>query len=251
MKCLECGVENEDSAKFCSSCGVDLNLEKKSFWKHLFNWKYYIFPLLLGIFVGAGTYAFQTLGLSNEDNKVPMLIWIGVLIQTVKFKAPLRKKILMFFASFLSLIFVMGITSGITVLVYTAINTSWTEQSNTKKEYIQRLLAANSKLPVMLNEGLQILKYTSIDSSSIKMHCKFTQYTKDEILSDYNNSNDFEEDMLDTELKTSCNSKSLKKMSAIGIVTKVVYYGKNNNLIGQIYLDDERCQPYYDNTDLN
>lgn len=242
MKCLQCGAENEDSAKFCTACGVNLNQEKKSFWKHLFNWKYYIFPLFLGVFVGAGTYAFDSLGYSTADNKVPMLIWIGIIIQTKNFKAPFGKRLLMFFASSFSLVGFMGIIIAITIAVYTAINTDSNKQ---RKMYINSMMQQNKNLPMMINNKEQILKYTSDNSHSVKLYVKFVKYTKKDILSEYKNVNDFENDMLNSELKASCSVKGVKNILASGLVNWIEYYGKNGELIGTIYLNDKRCKPYY------
>ena len=245
MKCLQCNVENEESAKFCSSCGADLGIAEKSFRKHLFNWKYYIFPLLLGVFVGAGTYAFQTLGLSTEDNKVAMLIWIGIIIQTKNYKAPFVKKLLMFFASLFSLAFVMGVAISATMAIYKI-----SDSNKEKSAYFNSALQQNQKLPIMLNEYIQYVKNTT-NEQDIILHMKYVKYTKKEILEDYANVNEFEKELLQGELETSCPKESVKKILQTGIVMRIEYSDKNDELVGQIYLNNERCQPYYDNTDSN
>jgi hypothetical protein len=239
MKCLQCGIENDDGAKFCSSCGADLKINVKSFKQHLFNWKYYIFPILLGVFVGAGTYAFDSLGYSTTDNKVPMLIWISIILQTKNFKASFGKKLLMFFASFLSMAFVMGIAISATISIYKIV-----DYNKEKSIYLNSALQQNQKLPIMLNEYIQYVKNTT-NEQDIILHMKFVNYTKNEILEDYTNVNEFEKELLQDELETSCLKESVKKILQTGIVMRMEYSDKNDELVDQIYINDEGCKPYY------
>ncbi len=239
MKCLQCDVENEDSAKFCSACGKDLKVEGKSFSKHLFNWKYYIFPLFLGAFVGMGTYAFDSLGYSTTDNKVPLLIWISIILQTKNYKAPFGKKLLMFFASLFSMAFIMGIAMSATMAIYKI-----SDNNKVKDIYLNAALKQNQKLPIMINEYIQYVKNTTNEQDMIA-HLKYINYTKNEILADYTNVNEYEYEQLKAELEISCPKKNLKKILETGIVMKMEYSDKNDELVGHIYLNDERCQPYY------
>jgi len=244
MKCLECSVENEDSAKFCGSCGVDLNLKKKSFWKHLFNWKYYIFPLSVGLLIG---FDYTQIG-ENSLSNIKVVGFIMGIIMATQFKASFLKKSLMFFVGGF-------LTNFLSIAVYFSfifINdiTAKTGVNQQRNKYLDNMMEQNKNLPMMLNEDLQMLKNTT-NGQDIFVHIKYINYTKNEILEDYTNVNAFENELLQSELETSCPEKSVKTILQTGIVMKMKYYGENDELIGQIYLNNERCQPYYDNTDIN
>lgn len=235
MKCLQCGAENEDSAKFCTACGVNLNQEKKSFWKHLFNWKYYIFPLLVGFIVEL--YYIRTN--INLMSYIRITGTIMGILMAVQLDDKFLKKLGMFFAGGFA-------TNVIAVLAFFSLTFAYDSfGNNTSEMMVKKILEKNKNLPKMMNEEVEMLKFTSDNSHSVKTNVKFTKYTKNDILSDYKSVNAFENDMLNSELKVSCPKKSVKKMLASGLTDWIVYYDKHNDLIGQIYLNTKKCQPYY------
>ena len=75
MKCPKCGSENNDSAKFCKSCGAQLtqtinheNMINKS--KSDDTTKYIIIALAIIAVVLAGTFAYLYMSNSNQSNDV-------------------------------------------------------------------------------------------------------------------------------------------------------------------------------------
>ena len=235
MKCLNCNFKNEDNSMFCSSCGTDLKIEAKSFWKHLFNWKYYIFPLFIGLLFG---FDISQGGEDKIQNIKPIGFILGIIMAT-QFKGKILSKIGMFFLGGT----VTNILTVITYILFIYVNSLF---NNTQNLTVQKLLAQNKIFPKMISEEVQALKYTSDSSNNIKLHLKFINYSRSEILLNYENSrNNFERDMLDSELNTSCSSPEVKKMLSDGLVNWIEYYGKNNILIGEIYINNEKCKPYY------
>ena len=230
--CVNCKTENEEGLKHCSSCGKLIN--SMPFWKHLFNWKYYLALLIIGIFIGYDAYM---IGTDKPTGRFGSIVFILIILQTINFKANFLKKILMFFSSFFMMAILLNVIISLTNEILLNINGN---------KYINAMIKANSKLPKMINEDFQIVKYTSPDSNTIVMQGKFVKYTKDEILEDSSNSiSQFENEMLKGEEETSCSNDNVKKLLSTGVRMDIEYLGKNNNIIGKITITDEICKSYY------
>jgi len=89
MICSKCNTKNREDAKICSKCGVDLIVEVKSFWRHLFNWKYYIFPIVIGLLFGVDYSQTGTYSLSN----IKLVGLIMGIVMAVQFKANFLSKL--------------------------------------------------------------------------------------------------------------------------------------------------------------
>lgn len=256
MFCNKCGVENIKNANFCITCGNALSAcdneenlveesinpsaktESVSFWRHVLNWKYFITPFIVGIILA---YDFSQTG-EEVFSKVIAFNFIIGSIAYYQFKAKYWKSIGMFLIASLFSGLVMTATYLIGVYTFEKIDGNPGE----RQKAITRLLNINSTLPMKLDDEFQIIKYSSPNNKTVTMHGKFINYTKDEVLAEYSNStSEFESEMLKNELKTSCPVQSTKKMLATGLAMNMVYLGKDNNIIGEINLNDEKCKPYY------
>lgn len=227
MTCAKCDVENDDANKFCIDCGK--KLETESFWRHLFNWRYYIVPTIAALIV---SYSFLQSGFTAH---IGGLTPIMAIIMTIQYKASYVRKIGMFVMSIFSISVVM-MTVFLTI-------TNFGNKEN--EAIINDLLSSNKKLPTMLNSEIKYEAITS-DKKSVTQHLKFINYTKEAILSEYQQNIDaFEKDILLTELKNSCSTENIKKILSNGLIFNQIYYDKNNQIIGQIYMDEKRCIPYY------
>lgn len=216
------------------------SVETKSvgFWKHASNWKYYIIPLIVGVLVA---YDFSETG-REAISKVNIINTIVALIFAFQFKEKFLSRLAMFI--------VAGVISGIImVLTYTSsiyIFEKINGNNGKRQKIILNMLNTNSKLPVMVNDELQIVKYSSTNSKTITMHGKFINYTKNEILEDYSNKiTEFENDMLKQELETSCLDSNGQKLFSLGIDMNIEYLDKNNNIVGKVSLNAKKCKPYY------
>jgi hypothetical protein len=228
MTCTKCNVENDDANKFCIDCGEKLTAE--SFWRHLFNWRYYIVPTIAALIV---SYSFLQSGFTAH---IGGLTPIMAIIMTIQYKASYVRKIGMFVMSIFSISVVM-MTVFLTI-------TNFGNKEN--EAIINDLLSSNKKLPTMLNSEIKYEAITSNDKKSVTQHLKFINYTKEAILSEYQQNIDaFEKDILLTELKNSCSTENIKKILSNGLIFNQIYYDKNNQIIGQIYMDEKRCEPYY------
>jgi len=247
-------MENVENAKFCTSCGKTLNIgnneeslveesvnssvktESVSFWRHALNWKYYIAPLIVGIMTA---YHFSQTG-EEMLSKVKVVNFVIGLIAYYQFKAKFLKSFGMFM--------IAGLISGL-VLISTYLGGVYIfekidSDGGKRQKAITRLL--NSTLPMKVNDEFQIVKYSSPNNKTITMHGQYINYTKDEVLAEYSNSiSKFETEMLKQELETSCPVESTKNMFAMGLAMNIEYLGKDNNIIGEINLNDEKCKPYY------
>lgn len=241
-KCKSCGENvNELDAHngLCSRCCEENNLnviETKniSFWKYLFNWKYFILPIIL---------LFNTLlnsSIPDFDNYTLSLVgftFLTAIIQTWNFKSSLIKKIPMFFISYLlfSMAFIMPavILKGMTKV-----------PDVKKQKIIDKLLSANKSLPKILSNEMELVKYTNPNPNTIVMHSKFVNFTKDDILKDYsNNISEFKKDIFNKELI--CSRADIKTILSTGLDIKFEYKGKNSNVVLVVDLDNQMCKPYY------
>lgn len=228
MICAKCNIENEDTNKFCIDCGEKLISD--SFWKHLFNWKYYIVPIIA---VLIASYSFLQSGfIAHIGGLTPIM----AIIMTIQYKASYIRKIGMFVMSIFSISVVM-------MTLYFTI-TNFGNKGN--QAIINDLLSSNKKLPIMLTSEIKYEAITSNDKKSVTQHLKFINYTKEAILSEYQqNIDSFEKDILMNELPNSCSTKNMKKFLSNGLIFNQIYYDKNNQIIGQIYMNEKRCEPYY------
>lgn len=216
----------------------DTTDKEVGFWKHAFNWKLYIFPAIVGVLI-----AFH-FSQTNEEvfSKVNGINTIIGIIAAVLFKSKIWNKIAMFIFTLL----LSGIVMTITYLSSLYIIEKIEGDSGKREKIISRFLALNNTLPMMMNNQFQVIKYSSSDNQTFTMHGKFVNYTKNEILSDYsNNVSLFENDMLINELKTSCKVASTKEILLTGLSMNIEYTGKDNQIIGTININDEKCKPYY------
>lgn len=213
-------------------------IENVSFWKHALNWKYYIAPLIVGLLTA---YHFSQTG-EEMISKVKAINTIIGIIAAVQLKKHFGYKFGMFL--------IAGLFSGI-VMVATYLGGVFILEkidgdSGKRQKVITGMLNMNSKMPMMLDDQFQIVKYSSPNNKTITMHGRFVNYTKNEILADYSNSiSQFESEMLKDEQKTSCPQANLKNLFSMGLEMNIEYLGKNNNIVGKINLNDEKCKPYY------
>ncbi len=243
---------------FCQNCQDSEQREKinveneiqnilyETFGSFISKYKLYIvtIPLFLGIIIvllsSMGNIPFEKL------KPIGNILNIMAIILAFKFKNKIFPKIGMFFLSGL----LMGIVYLVTIfLVGMIFNNNLildNENNEQRQKVITGMLNMNSKMPMMLNDQFQIVKYSSPNNKTITMHGRFVNYTKNEILADYSNSiSQFESEMLKDEQKTSCPQANLKNLFSIGLEMNIEYLGKNNNIVGKINLNDEKCKPYY------
>lgn len=210
-------------------------VNSESFLKRLFYWKYLIVVIILSILA---SYNINTSIIEKVSGKFGFITIVAIVF-AVNSK---NKRFLLFLSSlFLYSTIAFTIHLSITMIMQ---NTNLFENKNNMK--IQKLLKLNySKLPMAIDDETMLLKYTSDAENTIKLHIKFTKHTKEEILTDYQGSvSSFEADMLKGELESSC-IESMKNILSDEFINWIAYYDKYDNLVGQIYLNDERCKPYY------
>lgn len=213
---------------------VESENNKISFIKHLFNWKYYAFLLLAG--------PVMALSSMNDASKYGgILFWMSIII-TVKYKASFWKKVLMFFAS--NTIFGIIVTLMIFGVEFFGL---YNYTNRDKNIIINKIIKkANENLPIILDSEFKMLKMNHRHKDTISTYIQYVNYSKNEILSGYdNNVSNFENEMLENELKSSCNEKHTKQILIKGIVMELVYVDKTNQEIVNIFLTDNLCQPYY------
>jgi hypothetical protein len=245
--CKGCGKTvdiNEMTNDLCNEClhnniaekNDDIKTNEISFLDHLFK-KNWIFYIIAGV-IGICTALFEIYNSNTSDyTLLKGLYLILALIITFSFKNPsFFKKILMYFASSV----LISLTAAISMFLV-----GFILHPNMNNKIIENILASNSQLPKKANEEVEIVKFTSDKPNEITQHMKFINYTKIEILSEYNNINVFENNMLQGELETSCRFSNVKEMLSSIKAFNITYYDKNNEIIGMIYIDDKKCKPYY------
>ena len=228
MTCTKCNLENDDANKFCLDCGEKLTTE--SFWRHLFNWRYYIVPIIAALIA---SYSFLHSGFTAH---IGGLTPIMAIIMTIQYKASYIRKIGMFIMSIFS----------VSIVLMTIFFTITNFSNKENEAIINDLLSSSKKLPIMLNNEISYEGITSKDNKSVTQHLKFINYTREYILSEYQQNLDaFEKDILINELTSSCSTENIKKILSNNLIFNQIYYDKNNQIIGQIYMDKKRCEPYY------
>lgn len=235
--CEDCQTDEQKANRQKEQVELKENREKleSEFKNVLFNWKFYIFPIIVGILFGFVS-TFKT------DINISGTGLIMGIIMAVSLKSSFGKKILMFFVSG----FLVNILTFIIMLLTAYVINIVDGDSGKRQKVITGMLNMNNTMPIMLNNQLQIVKYSSPNNKTIIMHGRFINYTKNEILADYsNNISLFEAEMLKGEQKTSCPQANLKNLFSMGLEMNIEYLGKNNNIVGKINLNDEKCKPYY------
>jgi len=213
------------------------NSNEISFIKHLFNWKYYAFLLGVGFLL-----LFSVMQTGYTTNKIGPILLIMAIIITSNYKANFWKKVLMFFASWI-LFGVLGIS-----IVFGIESLGLTKSTNQDKNIIinKMIKRANKDLPVMMDNEFKMLKMRFRHKDTISMYMQYVNYSKDKILLEYNNDiSKLKNELLQNELKTSCNDNNIKQILSKNITMELVYVDKSNIEIANIFLTDKLCQPYY------
>ncbi len=213
------------------------SLEEKqiymNFWKHTFNWKYYILSVLLGFVI-----AYFYIKVGEDYFKLFKIInLIIAVIATVQFKSQIIKKIAMFFFVGLLANITTFTTYNSTTYVYELI----TNNNILKQQYINKYLKLNDKLPIKLADGITAIKYMNENNSAIIIQIQINDL-KENIMLEFNNILDFERFMLKNEVEHSCNNKVVKEFLATDLILKMEYLDKEGNILGKISLDKNKCE---------
>jgi hypothetical protein len=108
------------------------------------------------------------------------------------------------------------------------------------------MLSQNKNLPRMFNTQIEQMSFKKENDNEITTSFRFVNYTKNEILNDYDNKIAlFEEQMLKNELELSCNEPNVKNILDKDIQFNINYFDKNHQLIGMIFLDKLRCKSFF------
>lgn len=242
MICPNCENEVFSKTKYCEHCGKNLEgdviIKEKdiSFIKHLFNWKFYIAPILYGILLGFDYYSRMEYDIVGIDI-IPVIIAI---IMTVKYKSTFMKKFTMFISSYITI----GLTILITMFLFAFVVFS-TLLGQSNGQLISNMLSQNKNLPKMFNTQIEQMSFKKENYNEITSNFRFVNYTKNEVLNEYENKIAlFEEQMLKNELELSCNEPNVKIILDKDIQFNINYFDKNHQLIGMIFLDKLRCKPF-------
>ena len=228
-------VENLSSKK---SNKESIVIKNTNFWKHSFNGKYYIVPLIAGLI---SAYYFSKTG----EEIISKIRFINTLIGIIA-AIQLKEHLGFNFGLFIIAVLFSGIVMAIAYLISLFLLEKIDGDSGKRQKIISDMLDINSKMPMMLNDQVQIVKYSSPNNKTVTMHVKFVNYAKSEILVDYSNSiSQFELEMLKDEQKTSCSQANLKNLFSMGLELNIEYLGKNNNIVGKINLNKEKCELYW------
>ncbi|OCL81564.1 hypothetical protein AAW30_01863 [Arcobacter porcinus] len=217
--------------EYTSKSNIKEEIQKPNFLKHLFNYKYYIFTFVIALLYSID---YHVTGVVPTNQSLLLVIAI---ISAIKFKSNIIKRFLMFIA--------MLITTIIFTLIIFILCSYILDKINENNSIINNFLEMNNKTPIIIDEEKSIIKISSTSNKNITMHVKLRNYTKDEILEDYkNNITLFEEDMLINELELSCNQENIKKILSSGINMEEIFFDKNENIIGIISIDKNKCDNF-------
>jgi hypothetical protein len=204
--------------------------------RYVLNWKYYLIAIIVAI-------------LTTKIASLGGISFIIAIFAASRFKKRTsnKKEKLLLIVYKVAVIFLVGILTFIVMLTTRITLDKFVEaflSNNTQREVIiNKSLEANKKLPVMLNEHIQLVKYSSNNYESITMHIKYINFTKNEVLAEYaNDKNQFEAEILADELKTSCVDTNIRNMLSTGLDFNIEYLGKRDQVIAQITLNKENCQ---------
>jgi hypothetical protein len=153
------------------------------------------------------------------------------------------KKFTMFISSYITI----GLTILITMFLFAFVVFS-TLLGQSNGQLISNMLSQNKNLPRMFNTQIEQMSFKKENDNEITTSFRFVNYTKNEILNDYDNKIAlFEEQMLKNELELSCNEPNVKNILDKDIQFNINYFDKNHQLIGMIFLDKLRCKSFSNN----
>lgn len=222
---------NED----LSNISIEENNKKPKFWKHIYNYKYYILPFMFAIYFGINYYISPET--ANQYSFLLICI-ITAIIATIKFKSNIFKKFLVFIVMLYATFFFSTLIFKATLFISETIDI----REYTRINIIENALQGNKNLPMIINEEAQIIKFSSSNNRNITTHIKFINYTKEEFLEDFQNSvTVFEDYALHSELNTSCHDSKLQNALSNDIEMQMMYFDKYQNIIGIITLNEEKC----------
>lgn len=201
--------------------------------KHAFNWKYYIWSILIGFVI-----AYFYIKVGEDYFKLFKIInFIIAVIATIQFKSKMIKRIAMFFFVGVLANIITSVTYYSSTYMYELI----TGNNVLKQQYINKYLKLNDKLPIKLAEGITAIKYMNENNSAIIIQIQINDL-KENIMLEFNNILDFEKFMLKNEIEHSCNNKVVKEFLATDLILKMEYLDKEGNILGKISLDKNKCE---------
>ena len=216
--------------------------QEESFVKRLFSWKYIVLLILIQ---GALVYAF--LQMPSGSNPFSLIILVVIFYLSRKVSTD-SKKVLSSSRQFVSFSVYLLITIILGMIIYFSTTKVDENRLNISGYIDYMIMHASKSLPIKVHEYMELYDIKKIDDYSVARDVRYTSYTREEVLSDYGNSETlYKKDLQEVELKTSCSVKELQEVLSLGLVMYITYYGKNSQRITQIRLDDESCKPYYKN----
>lgn len=202
-------------------------------WKHAFNWKYYIWSILIGFVI-----AYFYIKVGEDYFKLFKIInFIIAVIATIQFKSMMIKRLAMFF--FVGML--ANITTSVTYYSSTYMYELITGNNVLKQQFINKYLKLNEKLPLKLADGITAIKYINENNSAIIIQIQINDL-KENIMLEFNNILDFERFMLKNEIEHSCNNKIVREFLATDLILKMEYLDKEGNILGKISLDKNKCK---------
>lgn len=222
--------------EYTSKNNIKEEIQKPKFWKHIYNYKYYILPFMFAIYFGIDYYYISPE--TANKNSFLLICIITAIVATVKFKSNIFKKFLVFIVMLSATFFFSALIFEATLFISKTIDSS----EDTRVNIIENALQGNKNLPMIINEEAQIIKFSSSNNRNITTHVKFINYTKEEFLEDFQNSvTVFEDYALNSELNTSCHDSKLQNALSNDIEMQMMYLDKDQNIIGIITLNEEKC----------
>jgi hypothetical protein len=213
--------------------------EEKSFLKRLFNWKYLIILIILQALL-----VYLTIELSKMGHSGLGLLMLAVMYFLSRRLATNSEKVLSSSLQWASI----TLYAVITGLIYTAFISYTMNQSSLSSPLartIDVVLKANANLPKQVSEELKMTRMSKINEHTVVMDMQYISYTKDEVLSAFTDTygSGYKDQVEKDELQGTCPgaSNSLR----LGLLLIVAYFGKDNQSIIQIELNDKKCKSYY------
>jgi hypothetical protein len=136
---------HEDDKTFDNEEIVNTN-----FWKHALNWKYYIFPFILGILI---LYYYIQTGEEIITKAKFLNILIGI-IAAVQFRKQVKYKFLMFFVTSFTASLIMAFTYMGGLFLINTYDNNLIKKQLTVNNYLKQ----NKNLPKNLNEYVTLVK---------------------------------------------------------------------------------------------
>ena len=159
-------MENNSSAEVVE--------ENVSFWKHAFNWKYYILPPIVGLLIL--NYYIQT----GEEliTRAKFINTVIGIIAATQLKKQFRYKIAMFFVA----AFFSGLVMAMTYIGGLLLINTFDTNSIKKQEIINNLLKQNKQLPKNITNDITLINYINENNNAIISQFKIND-TKENIMS--------------------------------------------------------------------